>query len=198
MITVPACDECNGKKSRNDDFIRDMLTTDVYGGTHPLAKQISMTKVARSAVRRSSDVAKTMFKQGRKTPFYSHGGILLGQVYSAPLNVKRINQAFFTVVRGLYYFKFKQCLPDNYDVKVLRYHPQDFRQVVKQFQEQLSPNPLPLLGEVFSGTFVIAEEDPFTSVWLLCFYNRIGISITVSNPELNLRGNENPSSEFGR
>lgn len=31
IITVPACDECNGRKSRHDDFLRDLLVTYIAG-----------------------------------------------------------------------------------------------------------------------------------------------------------------------
>jgi hypothetical protein len=35
MITVPVCDPCNGEKSGDDEFMRDMLLVDWENEPHP-------------------------------------------------------------------------------------------------------------------------------------------------------------------
>ncbi|MGN6359574.1 MAG: hypothetical protein ACTHNK_04225 [Thermomicrobiales bacterium] len=40
MLTVPACEECNKEKGRDDHYLRDLLVMDSDGATHPTAQLI--------------------------------------------------------------------------------------------------------------------------------------------------------------
>jgi hypothetical protein len=65
MITVPACDQCNNKKSLDDDFLRDLITTDLYGSQSPIAQEILKGKVLRSVQRNSSELWRMFWRRPR-------------------------------------------------------------------------------------------------------------------------------------
>ncbi len=57
MITVPACSECNNAKSKDEDYLRDMLVIDHFTSSNPTAQTLLNNKVIRSATEGSSKVA---------------------------------------------------------------------------------------------------------------------------------------------
>ena len=179
LITVPACLGCNNAKSLDDDFLRDWLTVDLIGSQSPTAREIFDTKVMGSVARNSSVVARTILSQRRTEPLFSKGGIYLGSYPTAPIDQERVSTMFHRVVRGLYYNARKQRLPGGYTVEVLRYLPHDFEAVLSEFYGKLHPNGPRTLGNVFSAIYILAKEDPFTTIWLMWFYDRVGFSVSV-------------------
>lgn len=129
LITVPCCDSCNNNKSQNDDFLRDLLTTDVFGNQHPTAQQIFQEKVLRSNERNSSTIAKIVSKEARTEPFYTRKGIYLGNIITAPIEPERVKTIFTTIIRGLYFDARHQQIPDSYDFEIRRFYPWEFNEV---------------------------------------------------------------------
>jgi hypothetical protein len=181
LITVKACYECHNAKSLNDDFLRDMLTVDIYGIQSPIAKAIFLEKVLSSARQGSSDLARSFAAKAHIEPIYSNGGIYLGDATVVHLDENRVTNVFSTIVRGLYYDARKQRLPIDYVYQVRRYHPFEYQAVWDQFKK-LSLNGPRILGDVFGCVFASAQEDPFTSYWLLWFYERILVTVWAGNP----------------
>lgn len=178
LITVPACLSCNNTKSLDDDLLRDMLTTDFIGSQSPIAQKIFETKVMGSAARNSSLLVRTVLTQGRSEPFISKGGVYLGTYPTVTIDEERVSRMFHRIARGLYYDARKQRLPDGYMIEVLRHLPHDFEALLKEFHEKLHPSGR-RLGNVFSAIYVRAKEDPFSTMWLIWFYDRVGISISI-------------------
>jgi cation transport regulator ChaB len=183
LITVPCCEQCNNLKSRDEDYLRDLLTTDIYANTHPIAENIFKDKVARSARRNSSEFAHKVVTSARSEPFYTRGGVYLGNVVAIPVDEIRMTGIFTRIVRGLYYEARKQRIPDNYIFKVWRYQPWDFLEALEYFK-QMHMNGPRILGDVFGYAFLSVQEDPLMTLWLLWFYKRAFFSVSVGNPEL--------------
>ncbi len=198
LITVPSCLKCNGEKSRNDDFLRDLLTTDIYGNQNPIAQQIFQDKVLSSARHGSSVVAQTMLSNSQPESFFSHGGIDLGIVQSAPVETEQIKDIFSTIVRGLYYYSRRKQMPSDYEFKVLRYHPPQFVQVCNQLHHQFRFQGPFVRGNIFGYSFFEAEDDSASSYWLLWFYDIVGISVSALKPEWAARDNIGIPPSFGR
>jgi hypothetical protein len=72
---VPACLECNQAKARNDEYLRDMITMDIYGNQSPIAQEIFNDKVVRSSHSNRSVMAKEFLAGVSVEPFYTNGGI---------------------------------------------------------------------------------------------------------------------------
>ncbi len=186
LVTVSACEKCNGGKSPDDDFLRDLLTTDVYGQQNPIAKGIFDTKVLRSAKRNSSLVARTFLHDSSPTPFYSHGGIYLSHLFSAPIDTSQLDRTLFTICRGLYFHVKNSRIPENYKITIRRYQPREFLEIYKRFSDTLHLNGPIEMGDVFLGSFVSVEEDPHSTIWLLLFYGIIAFSVSIMRPDLDL------------
>ena len=186
LITVKACGACHDAKNANgnEEYLRDMLTADIYGSQSSTAQQVFQAKVLSSVRRNSSELARTAVTSGKWSPFHSQGGIYLGHAFSFPLDPERVKSIFSTMVRGLYYNSQREVLPAHYNFDVLRYHPWEFKPVFEKFMS-MSPNGPRVLGDVFGCAFLKAEEDRCTSYWLMWFYERVFVSVLAINPELD-------------
>jgi hypothetical protein len=183
LITVPCCLECNNEKSKDDDYLRDILTADIYANAHPIARSIFEGKVIKSVRRNSSDFARVATTSARTNPIYTKRGVYLGSVISIAVDADRIKTIFTRVVRGLYYDARKQRVPDDYVFDIWRYQPWDVGEVVAHFN-RLHPNGPRILGNIFGCMFLSAEEDPMTTFWLIWFYSGAFFSVSVENPAL--------------
>ena len=65
LITVPGCDDCNGRKSADDDFLRDFFAVDVHSSNSPVAKTLFAGTVQRSLSRNSSHLLRDMLPRLR-------------------------------------------------------------------------------------------------------------------------------------
>lgn len=182
LITVKACDDCNNAKSLNDDYFRDFLVADNWVSQSPIAQQIFHQKMLSSQRQGKSLIARETVRKAKLEPFYTKGGIYLGDYYSIPVDGERIEKIFETFVRGLYYDSQKQRFPDGYVFELYRHFPWDFKDVTESFFSRLHPNSI-TLGKVFGCAFTKAHEDRFTSLWLFWFYERILFSMSATHPK---------------
>jgi hypothetical protein len=180
LITVPACRECNQAKSKNDEFLRDLVTSDIYGHQSPIAKAIFNDKVVRSSRNNRSLMAKEFLPRVSLEPFYTKGGVYLGHFPSATVDPERITTIFSTMARGLYYDHRRERIPSNYSFEVLRYHPWDFKNVYDSLSKMHLNGPR-VLGSIFGCAYVSAQEDPPTTLWLMWFYGTFFISVSAMN-----------------
>lgn len=176
LITVPACSVCNGEKGRDDTFLRDLLSTDIAGNASPVANQLFETKVLRSRDRGSSEVAKTALALATARPLLTKGGIYITESMQAPLDPERVARIVSWIVRGLYFDSQKLRIPSSYRFEVLRYFAWEF-QTLSNTLWQLNWHGPRLLGNVFGARFARATEDPFVTIWLLCFYERVVFTV---------------------
>jgi hypothetical protein len=177
MVTVPACQSCNFEKSKNDDYLRDMLIVDIHCSEHSVAKALIAGKMKRAMQKNRSTIARTIVKQGRLAPMYTPSGIYLGDFPSFSLDGERINETFKTIARGLYYKLRNQRFPDGYSFEVLRIDPWYAQHLFDSMKAKGANGPY-ALGQVFACLFMCAAEDPGITWWLMQFYG--GMVITVA------------------
>lgn len=184
LITAPVCDDCNKEKGRDDDFLRDFLASDMFGNQSPIANQIFHEKVLKSARRNSSELARVALTDFRIEPFYTTGSIYLSDVIAVPVDADRIERIMFRIVRGLYYDARRQRIPNHYSSQVRQYNPWGFASLWQHFDEQQWALSTRVLGNVFGCGFLYDKEDPFVTIWLISFYERVFFSVrTVRNQE---------------
>lgn len=77
LITAPACHDCNGSLSKDEEFFRVL----VLSGHHknPLARKLWIEKV-RPSLTESPKFRRMLASRAKKEPVYSEGGIYLGEV----------------------------------------------------------------------------------------------------------------------
>jgi hypothetical protein len=186
LITVPACQDCNVKKSLDDDFLRDYLTTDFAGNTNPTAERVFQQKVRRSVWRNSSELGRSVLGNSKEEPFYTKGGVYLGQVVTSPIDEKRIVGILGTVIRGLFRYHAKDHIPLHYPVEVFRIMPWDAESAWRSFAG-FNLSHCRTLGDVFAGSCARVAEDVRSTFWLLAFYSRVHFLVSAVSPELRSR-----------
>ncbi len=141
MITVPACDQCNNSKSGDDDYVRDMLVADYRTSNNPTAKALVMGHMTRSAIYGSSEIATAARLHSEVVEMTTESGIYVGNYHRVPLQPERIEKAFRTMLRGLYYYHFKQRLGDDLTLDTKFITPQQAQYVWATLQQVPSSGP---------------------------------------------------------
>lgn len=185
LVTVKACDDCNNAKSKNDDYLRDFLIADFVANQSPTANQLFHEKMLSSQRQGSSVIAREAVSKARLEPFYTKGGVYLGDFPSFSVDGERIKQIFETLVRGLYYDSQKKIFPNGYIFEMFRFFPWDFKDIEKGLSKLHLRQKI--LGDVFGCAFTKAQEDEFTTLWYFWFYQRIAFSVSATHPDLLLQ-----------
>jgi hypothetical protein len=177
LVKIPSCRKCNLDKSKDDDFLRDLLVTDISVADNPIAQAIFRQKMLSSVRQKSSELARTAITKGRIEPFYTKAGIYLGNCVFAPVDASRINRIFTRIVRGLYYNARNERIPDEYSFEVLKIDPLGFRVAWPEIEKLGYNGPHYIGNEVFSCIWMYADADPFLTIWWLFFYDSLGIHV---------------------
>lgn len=177
MLTVPSCDPCNKRKAKDEDYLRDVLVTDVFCSDQPVPKVLLEGKVARSAQSNRSDVAKAARKYGRPAPLYTPGGIYLGQTVAVPLDDVRFMGAIEMIVRGLYFQRLGHVFPSGYEFDLRRVKQLSIGDMWTSMLAAKANGPY-RLGDVFVCMFLYGTEDPAVTMWVLSFYNNFVLTVS--------------------
>lgn len=170
LITVPACDLCNGEKSGDDEFMRDMLLLDWENEPHPASQGELKHRLIRAIGKNRSHLIREGRRTKRLTPVLTPGGIELGVAPAIPLDRERVNRMFSRIARGLYYhFSGGLRLPADCTFEVNKVHPMRKDQTIQMFNRPGAR--MHALGDVFECVYIVAKEDPTLSMWLLRLWN---------------------------
>jgi hypothetical protein len=169
-IVVWACESCNNEKSKTDDYLRDFLVSDAFA-SESSAVQGLRGKLLSSVRQNSSAFAKTLLRDARPHSFFTPGGIYLGEVFSVSVDMGTI---FARIISGLYFKVYAARIPASYDFQVQRLDPlrgpEGIAALINMpFYARFR------VGQDFSARLMVSDQDPFTTMWLLCFYRSIWI-----------------------
>lgn len=185
LITVPACEQCNSvEKSSGDTVFRDYLTLDLYGNSS-FSGQAHYPKVLRANERGRSNLARLAASTAEMKPFFTSAGIYLGDFPTTKLDEDTIGKPLKTMVQGLYFYSHKERLPDNYQFEAVRIFDWDLPAVLKHLSP-LHANGHYNYGDVFGYMFFKAVEDPYTTLWLMWFFNSVCFSVSTVKPGMVL------------
>lgn len=177
MLTVPACWQCNERKSKNDEYLRDLLAFDIACCEHPVAQELMKGKITRSMRRGRCAFANRAVRNARRVWLQTPTGIYFDHAYSIPLQVERIDEIFTTIARGIYYKLAGARFPDGYEFEVRRVLPRNAGLVFEILKEAGLRGPY-RVGNVFGCLFAYWGKDPGVAKWLMWFYD--GFFVTVS------------------
>lgn len=180
IVTVPACDDCNSRKSKHDDFLRDLLTSDIAGSESPIAHQIFLEKVLSSNRQGKSLVARIAIQSARRIPIKTPSGLIVGDGYVARIDHARTIEMFEFIVRGLYFRLRNHVLPKDYEFQALRQPPIQMKSLLVHFEKVGINGPYSIGKGVFSCWYNYAAQDEATTIWLLSFYERVFYSVVTS------------------
>ena len=185
MVTVKVCERCNVEKSLNDDFLRDILVTDIFGCNHPVAQAI-FAKMLRADRAGKSVIAREARAKARKKSMYTSGGVFIGDFPMFDVDQGRLDRVFAPITRGLYYKLRGRYLPDHYRIRARKLLPFDAMKYLPMFTEHEGSGPYAIGGDIFGCRYVVSSEDLSTSLWLLCFYGRVFFLVSSEPPAESL------------
>jgi hypothetical protein len=186
MVTVPACEPCNNLKARDEEYLRDVLVSDIYSSGHPVAQALADGKLTRAIRQNRSEFARVAVRHMAHRPLYTPGGIYLGDYPTVPLDGPRLLGALSLIVRGLYFQLVKRVFPDGYTFDIRRVHQLSIPLAWASMQKARANGPYRLGEDVFVCMFFYATEDPGITFWLLSFYSGYMLKVVTepiaSNP----------------
>jgi hypothetical protein len=182
MITVAACVDCNSRKARHDDFLRDLLTSDIAGSESPIAQKIFQEKVLSSNRQGKSLLARIALDSSKEIPIISESGVNLGECYVGSFDFDRATEMFEFIVRGLYFRLRNVVLPKECKFEVRRLGIDD----AKQCREAIPYKGPYGIGEgVFWCLYNYASKDEAITFWMFGFYERVFYRVMTTRVEMN-------------
>jgi HNH endonuclease len=172
MVTVSACHDCNSRKSKHDDFLRDLLTTDIAGSQSPIAKSIFQDKVLSSHKQGKSLLSRIARNEAVSIPIVSKSNLYYGDCYTATFDLGRAIEMFSFIVRGLNYKLRGVVMPSDCEFKVNRLVDKDINKW-RDFYLKNGDNSFVVHEDIFWCKYQCADFDDNLTFWLLTFYNRI-------------------------
>jgi hypothetical protein len=180
MVTVPACVACNGQKAQFDLYLRDYLVLHPATSGNRVARGIQR-KVAKDGKRNASAFIKDATEDLRIESSYSPGGIYLGDVLTGRVDDRKIRTELVFIVRGLYFKVHNDIIPKSYQFMIDTYDPSGGRvlwEKLGEMHEEKGNFGAGWIGEdVFICRYTLAEEDKFSSFWVLVFYGAVAFGV---------------------
>ncbi|MEL7500040.1 MAG: hypothetical protein AAFN77_20735 [Planctomycetota bacterium] len=190
MLTVRACNDCNNQKSNHDDFLRDLLVTDLFGAESEPAKKL-FDKVQRSFGRDQSLMQRTMENSKIVDVPMPDGESISAD--AAKFGLDRANEMLTFIVKGLYFNVVGSRLPPESIFNFSRLLPTDMFENLKRIEE-LKPSRF-LIGDgaVFDCIYVTGRDG--ISLWILQFFGSVWFRIMTGPPGLKMPRNKRPPWE---
>jgi len=113
VIRVPACERCNGQKSKDEGFVRDWLCSHADVDLSAVPQTVYDAFMRSANEHNNSAIANAARRHGRYEPRFTESGLYAGKGFSYPLDYKRIVRTFERVAQGLYYAAGAEGLRDN-------------------------------------------------------------------------------------
>lgn len=193
LITVPACNKCNNKASKDDEYFRLVLQAREEVEGHPDVIKCrgaffrSLQKPEAKGMR--SSFLRSIVPAEHITP----SGIFIKDTLAIVTETERVFRVVARIIRGLFYEKKRRVLPGGYEVVVSNDHTVDklpadqkagfYENCVKRL---LIMPPTCIGNGVFSYRFGTYKNDPNETCWLLMFYEKLGFyCVTCPTNRLN-------------
>lgn len=177
MITVPACDDCHGPLSKDDEYFRERmcLKDDAHG--HPDVNGNIPTIFRALAYPEAKWMKQKLVNDTHEVDVVTPGGIFIGKRMAFDVDMHRICSVVARIVRGLYFVENRVPLPADKDVLVLSEEmlsntpPDELAEYTRTIIRPLAERTPKVIGkETFSYRHAAVEP---ASVWGLVFFNAI-------------------------
>lgn len=174
MITVPCCDACNKSFQMDEGLFR---ATILFGeaGISEEGQKIWQTALGRTFKGGDKGLQNAIGKSFEKVMTTTQSGILLGSRLATKPDWSRLGHIIEKIVRGLYYFEYREILPLSAGIEFGFFSLPDFEKYLERLQQMNAGIDL-LLGKrqwpgVFRYKYNRVAGYPNMSMWLMLFYD---------------------------
>ncbi|MER8077660.1 hypothetical protein [Acinetobacter pittii] len=143
LITVPSCDNHNGKKSKDDEYLFCLLAISILSG--PKGQQQARTKVQR-ILDSNKSLKEEFLKNSQQVYVQDNQSKDITETLALTIQKERIDSSLDSCARALYFKEFKEKFLG--DIQIVSLFLFDLDPKFNQIVESLSQNTNKLLSEV--------------------------------------------------
>lgn len=179
LITVPSCSSCNKSYSKDDEYLRDVLSFREELSDNPFIKQLNKAIPRRFDPSRAEGYFKYIHRRMGEEAVKTRAGIYLGVKATFNEDLSRIQRVLERMAKGLYRHCIGNKLMDGFDALVYtqeyflsleQEHEKNFRCI---FQNNLADQEwLTVVPDSFDYKFKVLAKPGYT-LWMLRFYSNI-------------------------
>jgi hypothetical protein len=165
LITVPSCDVCNAGTSTSDQEFQVYLS--IHLGTDNDHTK-SLWKNALKTTRKNKKLKRTINSNISSLLWRTSRGYL-HPVY-IPSDV--VERAMSKIIRGMHWYVTGEVLPkskkvDGYYIQQGQNIPKELASLLREFGQSIAR-----CNNQFQVVYAIVEDQPHSSLWLVCFYGQ--------------------------
>jgi hypothetical protein len=171
LITVPACGECNGGSSPNDEEFKvglSLLAGVDSPETRALWDQGAMRTLAHNK-RLHREIMSRLVKVDVQTP----AGIYLGTERAVLVPKRAIHAVLVRTIRGLFYHHFGEPLGERARCDVRRFEGKGDLGEVAKIVKNLPTNKI--ANGALRYRYGRAGDAPLSSIWLMSFFGTVQV-----------------------
>jgi hypothetical protein len=177
LITVPACKDCNGGASQDDEYFRSQIIMKREVGGHRAAKDVAPTFFRSLTKPRKARFARAIVDNIRQVDEFTPGGVYLGSGAGYLPNHDRLIAVVQRIAIGLYFHEFGQPMPRAFEMDIHGFcdiRPGDritSDKFASLFQSVVTLQPATQIGDgVFAYSFMPVSDRPDFTLWAMEFY----------------------------
>lgn len=175
LKTIPSCHSCNKSFGQDDEYFRTTLAIcrDVFD--HEEIQKL-LPSVHRSLERpEQKNFTRSIINSIRMMNEYTGSGLYIGRAPGYNVNLARLYRTIERIVIGLFFCESGRRLPSTHTTWSIslvteKRIPIELAKVVNILFEV---QPKYIGGKVFSYSYLFTTDDPNSSAWLMCFYEKI-------------------------
>ncbi|MBC8484970.1 MAG: hypothetical protein H8D45_02905 [Bacteroidetes bacterium] len=187
LISVPSCESCRIKYTKDDEYFKNMLALRIDAFDHPEAKKIIPSVIRSYEKKHKIGFRKSLFDNLREVELRTKSGLIVGKTGAYNVDFDRLNVVVIRIIKGLFYKEKGQRLPNTHYVLVYSDTAVNLSPESKIKTTIINPllnkEPTVFGDEIFTYRFSFLQDDPLSSIWLLVFFKSIYfVGFTVPYP----------------
>jgi hypothetical protein len=187
-ITIFSCERCNQGSSKDDEFLRLLLTFPLGASDMPEVKPLIEPTLRSFGKQEAAKYASSILGSVRSIEVTTPGGLFVGRHPALPIRRDRLECILRKIVRGLFYHELGYALPCGYGVAVMPYHPMktglsmsQFAEVGKLVHSMLTSPVKTVGGKMFTYRFGVSPNAKYRSVWAMVIGRLLGVFAFTDN-----------------
>lgn len=126
LITVRACEDCNGRSSLDDEYFRDFCWTGIDERKFPTAMALSIQKIDDLGTNpKKRGYGITSYKSLRYIDVITEAGLWIGKAPAREFDKDRINRVAAKLIYALHIHHYNSRIPEGFEVSI--YHEHEMR-----------------------------------------------------------------------
>jgi hypothetical protein len=167
LITVSACEKCNGSFSADDEYFR--IAVAAPATEHPQGGRVWDDGVVGRTLKKRPKLREALVRDLVRVELVTNAGLYVGTTTALSMSRPRIHGVVHRIVRGLLWHHYKLLLPPN-TAALQTWDNPDVRPLLPMLRVDTILTGVG--GEVFRYRHGVTVESPLVSLWWTCFYAR--------------------------